>query len=300
MKKLNIFLCILSVSLLMSCKKGKMKNFPTIIEISASQLPAGTNLEDLTLIFGQEEIIDDNTALKLHTVIQLAPFGYVDKYIETLEHGIYPNSFDISEINDPNWMIEEDDKISFIVEWDANNEDIRPWKNEIKFILTNDNLDGREVDYSSYNVLVKKEGEISVKLKPKKIYHWDLANNSIEETGGKSNRNDTYFEDESSNPLSGKWVQVTACSNSAGERNYFNFSSSSSGVIGQIDCNNSCSDGGVYTQFDYTVSGSNVSVTPLSVSDFCGTSPTLASPFTVPFSISGNTLTLDGTEFQKQ
>lgn len=123
-----------------------------------------------------------------------------------------------------------------------------------------------------------------------KEYTWTVGEGQVHEKPSSSGSN---------NPLNGKWVQVNACTNSAGGKNYFNFSSSTSGEIGQIDCNNTCSDGGVYTQFDYTTSGSNVSITPKSVSDFCGTSPTLASPFTVPFSISGNILTLDGENFEK-
>ena len=292
------------MSLLMSCKKSKMKRFPTIIEISASQLPVGTNLEDLTLIFGQEEIIDDNTDLKLHTVIQLEPFGYVDKYIETLDHGPYPNLFDISEITSPTWMIKEDDKISFIVEWDSNNEDIKPWKNEIKFILTNDNVDVWEADFSNHSEFVKKEGEISVKLKPKKIYNWDLVSNSITETGEKSNKNDTYFETEESgsssgNSLSGKWMRTNSCTNSNNESTWFNFGSTT-GQSFSADCNSACTGLGVKFYFSYTYTSNSILITWTSVDDYCGVSSDTPGPETLSYTLSGDILTINGQDYQKQ
>lgn len=139
------------------------------------------------------------------------------------------------------------------------------------------------------------------KLKPRGWYFWE-----DDQTFGEGVRFNEYDKKvpkdesgDSNNPLSGKWSQIGACSNNSGERNYFNFSSSDSGEIGQIDCNNQCAGSGTYTQFDYSISGSSVTITPQSVSDYCGITPTLASPFTVPFSISGNILTLDGQDFEK-
>ena len=296
----------------MSCKKSKMKRFPTIIEISASQLAPYTEASDLKIIFGSTEEFSAHTTEKLYNEYGYSYFG---QYFESIE-GDHWNNHGLGSAYHEGAITKEGDLFSIKIYWkhihSFNEGEMKPWKDKMKLILLNENLGLNDPDYLYDNltspVLMKKEREIEVDLKPKKIYAWDLNDNTFKETGEKSKKTNTYYDPTStssgtsnnSNAIIGKWVQVTACSNSAGEKNYFNFSSSSSGVIGQIDCNNSCSDGGVYTQFDYTVSGSNVSVTPKSVSDFCGTSPTLASPFTVPFSISGNTLTLDGTEFQKQ
>ena len=42
-----------------------------------------------------------------------------------------------------------------------------------------------------------------------------------------------------------------------------------------------CAGGGITTQFSYSVSGSSLSVTPTSVGDYCGNTPTLSVPFSV-------------------
>jgi hypothetical protein len=254
--------------------------------------------------------------LKYNTIIRLVLDKDFDDY-HKLGVLIYANTEDIEDRGDylvvsSGWDVRHEldfDDSEQVIEIEINWEDtehnnrIAPEK-KISLYSCYDNYwtdkDNRHMWGGAYDSEEEIYAETEIRLKPRRVYEWNLSTNEFKDTGEKTDKKETSSNSNSSNPLSGKWVQVTACSNSAGEKNYFNFSSSSSGVIGQIDCNNSCSDGTVYTQFDYTISGSNVSITPLSVSDFCGISPTLASPFTVPFSISGNTLTLDGTEFQKQ
>jgi hypothetical protein len=182
------------------------------------------------------------------------------------------------------------------IEWDKY-PSIDPTK-KLRFLLVDEG--GVSSDYSS-------EGRKIImqhvdKLKPKYKYFWweDLfGNDGLLDEYNSSSNNSNSTSSTSNTPLGGKWVQIGACSNSSGQSNYFNFSSSSSGQIGQIDCADACAGGGTFTQFDYSISGSNVTITPKSVSDYCGVSPTLASPFTVPFSISGNILTLDGQDFEK-
>jgi hypothetical protein len=105
-------------------------------------------------------------------------------------------------------------------------------------------------------------------------------------------------EESNSSNLVGKWQQINACTNSSGEANYFDFNYTY-GIVGQIDCDNACAGGGVYTNFSYTATENSVSVKPNSVSDYCGVTPTLASPYTVSYSISGDILTLDGEKFRK-
>jgi len=107
------------------------------------------------------------------------------------------------------------------------------------------------------------------KLKPRGWYTWHMGFfpgegtqfNEFDKKVPKPEGNTTFGGGEPSNPLSGKWSQIGGCNNTAGERNYFNFSSSNSGEIGQIDCADACIGGGVYTQFDYSISGNDVTIT---------------------------------------
>ncbi len=181
------------------------------------------------------------------------------------------------------------------IKWEEHYPNVDPTK-KIRFLLIDEGGSGS--DYSSQGRKIVMQ--IVEKIKPKRKLEWGetyfYEDGKLPEY---SNSSGNGASTSTSNPLLGKWNQVSACTNASGAKNYFNFSTSTSGTIGQIDCNNTCSDGGTFTQFTYSISGSSVSITPQSVSDFCGVSPTLASPFTVQFSVSGNTLTLDGTDFVK-
>jgi len=112
-------------------------------------------------------------------------------------------------------------------------------------------------------------------------------------------RTEDITTDDGDNGLIGKWTQVGACLNSSGNGNSFTFSSGGSGNVFQADCNNACSGGGVRTNFNYSVDGSSVTITPTSVSDYCGVASNTPSPFTVSWSVSGDILTLDGQDFKK-
>ncbi len=100
--------------------------------------------------------------------------------------------------------------------------------------------------------------------------------------------------------LLGRWNQLpTACTNTNGDGNYFNFTSESSGLVFQADCNSSCAGGGVTTSFNYSTQNSSVTITPTQVSTYCGQTAPVPAAFTVPYSISGDVLTLDGQEFER-
>lgn len=101
-----------------------------------------------------------------------------------------------------------------------------------------------------------------------------------------------------SSSIVGKWEQVNGCSNSSGATNYFDFNFTY-GTVGQIDCDSRCSGGGVYTSFNYTVSGGSVRIEPTRVSQYCGVQATVPPAFDATFSISGNILTLDGQQFRR-
>lgn len=186
------------------------------------------------------------------------------------------------------------------IHWEDYESDLNPTQ-KLRFLLVDEGANSTNSNSSSGG---RKMIMQSVKkLVPRGWYFWE--NDLVYGEGVRFYKYDKKVPSNNSNgngsssELSGKWYQVNACTNSAGQKNFFNFSSASSGTIGQIDCANSCSDSGTYTQFNYSISNSNVSITPLSVSDFCGVSPKLASPFTVAFSITDNTLILDGQTFEK-
>jgi len=286
MKKRHGVLILLIALVFLGCRKKRFINYDTIIEIvipkDCDSCVFGIVSDDKIDQFSNIDIWTDDYILSSNnfTVIEEnLSFDNTDMHEVTLKWSEFLNN---TQIN-----LDDDD-----IEFDPDHDPTR----KLRFILVNNYYDTYFDNNFEYQSNGKVVGNTTKRIKPRKVYRWNPEEGTFKKTGEKTLKNE---ESSPSNSLSGKWIQVNACSNSAGEKNYFNFSSSSSGTIGQIDCNNSCNDGGVYTQFDYTVSGSNVSITPKSVSDFCGTYPTLASPFTVPFSISGNVLTLDGENFEK-
>ena len=161
-------------------------------------------------------------------------------------------------------------------------------------------VDGERLDYPKENIvgminfnITDKNGKIHEVSMDFNLEGDDIVDGGTESIISESNSSN------SANSLSGKWTQVGTCTNSNGDGNYFNFSSSSSGTIFQADCANACSGGGVTTNFNYSISGSNVKITPTKVSNYCGVSSVVPASFTSSWSISGNTLTLDGQDFSK-
>lgn len=272
-KKSHLILILISSVVLLfgtiGCTKKKFLKYNTLLELVVPE-----NCQDciLGVIMESDNNIGEYDATHLNTELTFNTFIPIEDY---------GNKLSISY--DANNPVQE-----ITINW-SEYLDINPSK-KLRFILADDFW------YTIFSSGAKIIDQKVKKIRPRKVYRWDPTEGTFKKTGEKTESNNSS----SNNPLSGKWSQVNACSNSAGEKNYFNFSSPSSGTIGQIDCNNSCGDGGVYTQFDYTVSGSYVSITPKSVSDFCGTSSTLTSPSNVLFSISGNVLTLGGQNFEKQ
>jgi len=102
------------------------------------------------------------------------------------------------------------------------------------------------------------------------------------------------------NPLLGRWDQIpVVCTNANGDGNFFNFSSATSGIVFQSDCNNICMNGGVITEFNYQISGNSLTITPTDVSSCAGEEVEVPPAFTSTWSISGSILTLDGQEFER-
>lgn len=122
---------------------------------------------------------------------------------------------------------------------------------------------------------------------------WNTASNTANVTGGSGSGS-------GGDSIIGKWNQVPQdCTNSNGEGNSFTFGSSS-GTVFQADCNSTCAGGGVSTLFNYSISGSNVTISPTSVSEYCGVQADTPAAFTSAFSINGNILTLDGQDFERE
>ena len=122
---------------------------------------------------------------------------------------------------------------------------------------------------------------------------WNTASNTANVSGGGGSGS-------GGSSIIGKWNQTPQdCTNSSGEGNSFTFGSSS-GTVFQADCNSTCTGGGISTSFTYSISGSNITISPTSVSEYCGVEADTPAPFTAPFSINGNILTLDGQDFEKE
>ena len=312
MKKIIIFLGIVSVSLLMSCKKSKMKRFPTIIEISASQLAPYTEASDLKIIFGSTEEFSAHTTEKLYNEYGYSYFG---QYFESIE-GDHWNNHGLGSAYHEGAITKEGDVFSIKIYWkhihSFNEGEMKPWKDKMKLILLNENLGLNDPDYLYDNltspVLMKKEREIEVDLKPKKIYAWDLNDNTFKETGEKSKKTNTYYDPTSassgtsnnSNAIIGTWMLLNSCTNSNNESIWFNFSSSGTGQSFSADCNNACPGNGVKFYFNYTSTSSTINVNWTSVDDYCGVVSDTPSPVVYSYSLSGDILTIDGLDYQKQ
>ena len=157
-------------------------------------------------------------------------------------------------------------------------------------------VDGERLDYPDENII----GSInfSIRDNDENIHQvtmdFNLEGEDIVDGGTESSTTGG-----GTNSLMGKWTQVGTCTNSNGDGNYFNFSSASTGSVFQADCANACSGGGVSTSFNYSISGTNVTITPTQVSAYCGVQAEVPAAFTVSWSISGNILTLDGQNFSR-
>ncbi|SNS02942.1 hypothetical protein SAMN06265376_105348 [Dokdonia pacifica] len=121
---------------------------------------------------------------------------------------------------------------------------------------------------------------------------WDTINSFATVSGSSSNTG--------GDEILGRWNQIpTECTNANGDGNFFNFTSSSSGSVFQADCNDICMNGGIITDFNYTISGNSITITPTDVSSCVGEQNDPPSAFTSTWSISGNILTLDGQQFER-
>jgi hypothetical protein len=146
---------------------------------------------------------------------------------------------------------------------------------------------GEETDVKIYSSREGGKNVIANGVRDGSQVSWNTADSTPNVSGG------------GGEGLQGRWNQLpTQCTNSNGDGNYFSFSSAT-GVVFQADCNSTCAGGGVSTSFNYSTSGSNVTITPTSVSTYCGETAAAPAAFTVPYSISGNILTLDGQDFER-
>lgn len=108
------------------------------------------------------------------------------------------------------------------------------------------------------------------------------------------------IDNTSSNGITGKWMNLSACSNANGESNYFEFFPSGSGHSFSADCNNSCQGFGIDFYYKWSTSGSTLTIQYNSVGDYCGVSSTTPSPDNLTYSLNGNILTINGIKYTRQ
>lgn len=101
------------------------------------------------------------------------------------------------------------------------------------------------------------------------------------------------------NALVGKWANKAGCKNKNGEYSYFLFSANGSGDFFNSDCNSACAGYGIMFHFNYTVSGNTLKLNFTKTDDYCGRSVDTPSPEDVPYTLSGNTLTMNGVSYTK-
>jgi hypothetical protein len=148
-------------------------------------------------------------------------------------------------------------------------------------------------------------------LKPGYWYKWETAEKTLENIGKIKKRIRDYekeqkelekenIENNSSNPLVGKWMQMNECSNSSGESNWFIYNSDGRGQNKMVDCNSLCTGGGIKLYFNYTVSGNSINMNWTAADDYCGIENKIPSPTTYTYSLSGDILTINGLQFKRQ
>lgn len=117
-----------------------------------------------------------------------------------------------------------------------------------------------------------------------------------------SRTSNTKPKSTNSNPLVGKWVQISGNygTNKNGESNYFYFSDDGVGHTFVPDEANKCEGYGLKTHFNYTNTSSNVSLRYTKQDTYCGTSANVAGKSaSAGFSISGDILTISGVKFRR-
>lgn len=191
----------------------------------------------------------------------------------------------------------DSESISAVVVYDENGNDIGGGAGMAK-------LTGIKVgEVKTVEVTVDREGVLmfsgSVKGGFKRVKTNKVVKNG-DDVSWNTIQNIAYVSSaEISGGLAGTWIRVDGCSNSNGTKDSFTFSSGGTGNIFQVDCNGVCSTGGVRTNFNYSVSGSSVSITPTSVPQSCGVTTNVPAPFTLSWSISGDILTMDGVKWKR-
>ena len=245
-----------------SCKKSRFENFNNEVIID---LPS--DCEDCSLVLYSE-------GSDLTTVYPAAG-----------------NVYTFDDMSYVNYLPNEDNEFTVEIDWEDVPSTYADPMGEVTLALIKDlyNLgEGRVVLYSK-----------TTKMKPRKVYRWNPANDSFEPTGDKTDRKENSSSG-GSNPLVGKWMETGACANVNGESNYIEFYSNGSGRTFSADCNSMCANYGVFFGFNYVDNGSSFSVTFTSVSDYCGASGNIPAGGTSNYVLSGNVLTINGVDHIKQ
>jgi hypothetical protein len=138
--------------------------------------------------------------------------------------------------------------------------------------------------------------EVEVKLKPGHIYAWNTKDNTFEDTGEKTDKKSKDGSDQ----LVGSWKEIEGCSSPSGKNNTFTFSSGGGGNFFNVDCDAVCPGSGVNFGFSWKVNDSNLSLNYTTVSEYCGVQADVPSPDSFSYSISGDILTVQGIDYQKQ
>jgi len=169
-------------------------------------------------------------------------------------------------------------------------------------------ITGFQIDQDTNTILYNQDGVVITLLDEDKIACKNVNVISISIKGEKSKKTNTYYDPTStssgtsnnSNAIIGTWMLLNSCTNANNESIWFNFSSSGSGQSFSADCNNACPGNGVKFYFNYTSTSSTINVNWTSVDDYCGVVSDTPSPVIYTYSLSGDILTIDGLDYQKQ
>ena len=287
MKRIKILILLLVMLSFLGCKKKRFEARNTIIRLI---LPSG--YEDFfkikELFFTENKSLeDDGSVVEMegdYNIYQFSGFKDID----------FNSAEDVIEI-EINW--EDYDNTS--------NASIDPWK-KMYFALLRSEYWTEEGVKTLFTTADGNGGgfyeivaEQSVKLKAGRIYEWDIENNEFIDTKEKTDKKNNSSSSSEGNGISGKWMLMGACVNANNESTWFNFESGS-GQSFSSDCNSACAGLGVKFFFDYTITNSSINITWTSVNDYCGVSSDTPAPETLTYTLSGDILTINGQNYQRQ
>lgn len=101
-----------------------------------------------------------------------------------------------------------------------------------------------------------------------------------------------------SQQIVGDWIRTTGCPNGAKMTEVFK--SDGTGYVTVPDCNRTCAPYEYTMTFNWSVSGSNLTIAYLDVSEYCGVKQPSPGTFTVDYAVSGNNLRVVQDIFVRQ